>query len=508
MVDQNYDEYDKDEFNEDEQKLLSRDLKKESYYIHGHYPTEDLDTEIFRPVFKRQRTWLVFTAFVLMVLVLTFFKPDVSAHADLDPAKVTVGIAIFVCVAFLWLTEAMPLAATALLVPVLSAFFGVADVTKSLASFANPLIFVFFGGFALASALAYQGIDKLIANRIVVASKGRMFIAAIALFGATAFLSMWMSNTATTAMMIPLILGIVHQIKSNDENKRKRTIAFFLLGVAYAASIGGMGSIVGSPPNGIAAKQLGISFSQWLTFGIPAVIILLPIMVAILYFALRPELTQSVKLEKMEFLWTTPRILTVGIFALTALSWIFSSKLKPLTHVTGSMDTIIALSAVFALLYLRTVRWRDIDKGTDWGVLLLFGGGIALSSVLSSTGASNYLAGIFTQLVDGWPFILVIGAVTLFVIFLTELSSNTATAALFVPIFYSVGQEMGVEPSMLVLSIALAASCAFMLPVATPPNAIVFGTGMVPQKTMMRVGIVLNLIFVVVLTFLSNLLFA
>ncbi|MFV0431527.1 MAG: SLC13 family permease [Alphaproteobacteria bacterium] len=504
MEDKRYNPPQKDaDHNED----VYADPTKASYYIHGHYPTEDLDTEMFAPVFKRQRTWLVFAAFVVMALIMLFFKPNVADNPDLDAAKITLGIAIFTCIAFLWLTEAMPLAATALLVPILSSLFGVSGVTQSLASFANPLIWVFFGGFALASALAYQGIDKLIANRVVTISKGRMFIAAILLFCATAFLSMWMSNTATTAMMIPLILGIVNQLTSSDEAKRKRTIAFFLLGVAYAASIGGMGSIVGSPPNGIAAKQLGISFGEWLLFGIPAVVILLPVMIALLYFLLRPELSQSIELEKMDFKWTWPRKLTVIIFSITAFCWIFSAQIKPLTAVSGSFDTIIALSAVFALLYFRTVRWRDIDKGTDWGVLLLFGGGIALSNVLKETGSSTYLAQIFSHLVEGWPIIMIIGAVTLFVIFLTELSSNTATAALFVPIFYAVGTEMGFEPSMLVLAIALAASCAFMLPVATPPNAIVFGTGMVTQKTMMRVGIVLNLVFVVILTLLSTLLF-
>ncbi len=498
----------KDKYESDSHKI-DHLIGAKSSYIHGEYPVQDLvETDIFSPLLSRKRTWLVFAAFAIFFLILKFFHPNVSDIEKLSSDKVAVGMAIFACVAFLWLTEAMPLAATALLVPILAAFTGTFDVKQSLATFSHPLIYVFFGGFALASALAYQGIDKLIANRIVMASKGKMFLAAVLLFAATAFLSMWMSNTATTAMMIPLILGIVNQIQNKDADIKQRTKVFFLLGVAYAASIGGMGSVVGSPPNGIAAKALDISFGEWLAFGIPTVIILLPVMIAILYYLLKPALSEKIKLEKMDFRWTKPRLLTILIFVATALCWVFSKQINSIVGVGKYFDTVIALCAVFVLLFSRVVRWRDIDAGTDWGVLLLFGGGIALSSVLKATGASLYLATMFSSLVDGLPVILIIGGVILFVIFLTELSSNTATAALFVPIFYSVGMEMeGVTASTLVLPLALAASCAFMLPVATPPNAIVFGTGQVPQKTMMRVGIFLNIIFAIILTGLSKILF-
>lgn len=496
-----------DKKSEIDPELPEHIIDAKSSYIHGQYPVEDFDTEIFDPIFRRKRTWLILSAFAIFFLITIFFTPDVSGNDKLVAEKITIGFAIFICIAFLWLTEAMPLAATSLLVPVLAALTGVFDVKTALSNFSHPLIFIFFGGFALASALAYQSIDKWVANRIVLASKGNMLVAAIFLFCATAFLSMWMSNTATTAMMIPLILGIVNQIKNPDEEVRKRTGIFFLLGVAYAASVGGMGSIVGSPPNGIAAKQLGISFSEWLAFGVPAVIVLLPIMIALLWFLLKPDFSDSIKLKKMEFVWSQPRVLTIGIFVATAACWIFSRQLSGLVGITKSFDTVVAICAVLILLGTRVTRWRDIDNGTDWGVLFLFGGGITLSAVLKATGTSLYLAQIFANSVDGWPVILVIGAVILFVIFLTELSSNTATAALFVPVFYSVATEMGIAPSTLVLSLALAASCAFMLPVATPPNAIVFGTGKVPQKTMMRVGLVLNIIFIGLLTLMSLVLF-
>ena len=174
---------------------------------------------------------------------------------------------------------------------------------------------------------------------------------------------------------------------------------------------------------------------------------------------------------------------------------------------TKNFDSIIAVSSVVLLSAFGLVRWRDIDRTTDWGVIILFGGGLTLGTILKLTGASSFLAGHLNHLTAGWPFILVVGAVVVFVIFLTELTSNTATTALFVPVFYQVAVEMGVPPSQLVLPLTIAASCAFMLPIATPPNAIVYGSGQVPQRIMMRTGLVLNLSFAVILTALSTVLF-
>ena len=181
----------------------------------------------------------------------------------------------------------------------------------------------------------------------------------------------------------------------------------------------------------------------------------------------------------------------------------FRRQTRPAARCRRSFDTVVALTAIVALLYSGVVRWRDIDRGTEWGVLLLFGGGLALSNVMRDTGASLFLARLLTETISSWTMPLVIGAVVLFVIFLTEISSNTAIAALLVPIFHAVGGELGIAPAMLVIPLALAASCAFMLPVATPPNAIVFATGQVPQKMMMKNGFALNVIFTILLTLLS-----
>ncbi|MEP4809157.1 MAG: DASS family sodium-coupled anion symporter, partial [Luteolibacter sp.] len=445
--------------------------------------------------------------------VIAFFLPlpETSAAMDgLDPRSVRLGLAFFACIACLWMTEALPLAITALLVPVLGAAMGLTDIKSSLVSFAHPLIFLFFGGFALAATLSAQGLDRWLADRLAILGNGKFLPVTLWLFLGTAVLSMWISNTATTAMMIPLALGILHRFGNAAESSRNSR--FLLLGLAYSASIGGLGTIVGSPPNGIAAKQLGINFTQWMTFGVPAVAILLPAMVAILWLLLRPschdigELPSLAESETGSFRFDLPRKITLAIFTLTALAWIFSAKLGPLLGITDT-DTWIALAAVALLAMSKTVSWQEIDRGTDWGVLLLFGGGLALSGILSSSGASLFMARLLGGAMHAWPFWLIIAAVVAFVIFLTELSSNTASAALLVPIFYSMAQESSLAPAQLVLPLALAASCAFMLPVGTPPNAIVFATGRIPLQSMMHTGIVLNLTFILLITALSLLLF-
>lgn len=444
----------------------------------------------------------------VFLFAIAFFLPlpaEARALEGLDPGMVRLGLALFVGIAFLWMTEALPLAITALLVPVIAAAMGLAGVKDSLASFGAPPIFLFLGGFALASALSAQGIDRWLAGKLAQWGKGKFVPVCLYLFGGTALLSMWMSNTATTAMMIPLALGILNQFRT--EGSASRNAHFLLLGLAYSASIGGLGTIVGSPPNGIAAKALGVSFSEWLKFGIPSVLVLLPAMVATLHFLLKPSDEGGVievKSERFEF--TVQRKITLGIFAATALGWVFGTPLGEWTGISD-IDTWVALSAIGLLAATRVVSWRQIEEGTEWGVLLLFGGGLALSAVLGSSGASLFMARLLGGAMGEWPLWAIITGVVAFVIFLTELSSNTATAALLVPIFMAMAAEFDLAAAKLVMPVAIAASCAFMLPVASPPNAIVFGTGRVPQRTMIRVGFVLNLVFIALITAMSLLVF-
>jgi len=445
---------------------------------------------------------------IALMLVLAFFLPlptETQAMEGLDPRLVRLGLALFVGIAFLWMTEALPLAVTALLVPVIAAVMGLSGLKDLLASFAAPPIFLFLGGFVLASALCAQGIDRWLAGKLARLGKGKFLPVCFYLFGGTALLSMWMSNTATAAMMIPLALGVLNQFRQEDT--ASRNAHFLLLGLAYSASIGGLGTIVGSPPNGIAAKALGISFSEWLKFGIPTVLALLPVMVATLYVLLKPSAPGgAIDVKEESFRFTPPRVITLAIFVVTALGWIFGAPLGEWTGIS-EIDAWVALCAIALLSATRLVSWRQIEEGTEWGVLLLFGGGIALSAILSSSGVSLFMARLLGGAVGQWPLWAMIAGVVLFVIFLTELSSNTATAALLVPIFMAMAAEFDLSAAKLVMPIAIAASCAFMLPVATPPNAIVFGTGRVPQSTMLRVGFVLNLVFVLLITVLTLLIF-
>ncbi len=446
---------------------------------------------------------LVLTAFVLFAAI-RFFLPlptTSAAMVGLDPLHVRTGLAIFTCIAFLWLTEALPLTVTALLVPLLACGSGLMAVKPSLEGFADPLIFLFLGGFAMAAALSAQGLDQWLAHRILRVGKGDFIKVSYLLFAATALISMWVSNTATTAMMLPLAIGILRRHPS------PRNTSYLLLGTAYSASVGGIATIVGSPPNGIAAARLGISFTDWMRFGLPAVAVLLPLMVVILRLVCRPETIAIPPVRQPEFMFTPQRKLTLAIFGITAACWIASSPLAKFFGVTGSFDTLVALAGIAALASTGVVSWKQIERGTDWGVLLLFGGGITLGALLGQSGASLFMARGFAEWTAGWPPLAITAAAILFVIFLTELTSNTALAALVVPLFYTIAGELGLVPASLVLPLAIAASCSFMMPVGTPPNALVFATGEVPQRQMMRVGLVLNLAFSAALVVLSRLLF-
>lgn len=454
------------------------------------------------------RLVLIVTAFIVFFAV-RYGLPIHELPGDLDPNSVRTGLAILALAAILWLSEALPLALTALLIPILASLTGVLQVATSFSGFAHPLIFLFLGGFGLAAALSRQGLDAWLAQGILRIGRGRLQWTAIALFSLSAGLSMWISNTATVALLLPVVLGILNKLRAQHGESIANSIApYLLLGIAYSASVGGIGTLIGSPPNAIAAANLGISFTEWMRIGIPSVLVLLPILFVVLFVTARPAKVPRFELETTSFEFTLQRGLTLIIFALAICGWLFSSVLSDFFGVDSSFDTLVAVSAILLLASCRLVSWRDIDRGTDWGVLLLFGGGITLSKVLGSTGASRYLANEIQNLITGLPLIFIIGGIVLFVIFLTELSSNAASAALLVPIFMVVALDMGVAVHQLVLPLTLAASCAFMLPIATPPNAIVFGSGLIPQKKMIRIGFVLNMVFTIALSLFSYIYFS
>jgi len=413
---------------------------------------------------------------------------------DLNARK---GLALLVFIGLLWLTEALPLPVTSLLVPVGALLLGFEGLstTRALAPFADPIVFLFLGGFALATALRVQRLDRMLAVALLRLSGGHLGRAVMLLLGVTALLSMGISNTATAAMMLPLALGILAPLNADSDH---RTRMFVLLGVAYAASLGGMGTLVGSPPNAIAARAAGIDFAQWLWIGLPMVALLMPLMVLTLWLVLRPHLDRRIDIDLEPVPWTRERVLTMAVFALTAAGWTLgAAPLKALG--IQSPDTFVALAALVALVVLQLARWQDMMRHTDWGVLILFGGGLALGEVLGLSGAALVLGQMMAGTLQGSSQWWTLLAVAAFMVLLSEFASNTAAAALLVPVFAAVAAPMGLPPEVLIVLVALAASCGFALPVATPPNALVFGTGLVPQRSMIRAGLALDAVCVAVL---------
>lgn len=441
---------------------------------------------------------------------LAFAAAVATLAPDDDPLRT--GLALFALIGSLWMTQALHLSFTALLVPLLAALAGVLTVREALAAFAQPVIFLFLGGFALAAALSRHQLDQVLAMTMLRLARGRATGAVLLLFGLTASLSMWLSNTATAAMMLPLALGLLPSRSATnavpESAVAQRNRAFVLLGLAYSASIGGMATLVGSPPNAIAAAQAGIGFAEWLRLGLPLAAVLLPLMVAVLYLVWRPCLEQppstSSTPEGVEdappWVWTRDRVLTLGIFGMTVTGWVFGSPLARWLGIQADVDTLVALAAIALLGATGVLRWNDVERQTQWGVLLLFGGGLTLSQVMSVTGSSDFLAQTLIHWVAGAPVWLVVLALVALVVMLTELVSNTASAALIVPIALSTAPAWGIHPVAVAAGVAMAASCAFMLPVATPPNAIVYGSGGVSQASMMRAGLWLNLVAMGVIT--------
>ncbi|MFW2152497.1 DASS family sodium-coupled anion symporter [Acinetobacter gyllenbergii] len=442
--------------------------------------------------------WIIISIATLLSLGLYQVLPY-DEHANK-------GLSLLLFIAILWLTEAIHITITALLVPVLAVLIGMPSdsngklvpisTSKALSTFADPIIFLFFGGFALATALHIQKLDRKIAMWIISMSRGHLGISVLTIFIVTAILSMWISNTATAAMMLPLALGLLSHL---DIAKERRTFVFILLGIAYSASIGGLGTLVGSPPNAIAAKALGYDFTDWMKIGLPMMLLILPAMLVSLYLALRPKLNHKVEFKTEHIPWTKMRIATMLLFIATAMAWIFSKSISERFGISQP-DTWVALSAACLVVILGTATWKDISDNTDWGVLMLFGGGLTLSAVLKDSGTSLVLGQTLANAFGYTSPLLIIIIVTAFIIFLTEFTSNTASAALLVPVFAAIADQMGMPKEILVIVIGIGASCAFMLPVATPPNAIVFGTGFVQQSEMMRVGIILNVLCVALIS--------
>jgi len=428
----------------------------------------------------------------------------------------TVGMAAMMAV--WWSTEAIPIPATSLLPVLLIPLLGIDSLAKATAPYANPTIFLFLGGFLLGLAMQRWNLHKRIALATLLAVGNQPSRQIAGFMIATAFISMWVSNTATSIMMLPIglsVIGLLTEGSAREQSERFATA--LLLGIAYAASVGGIATLIGTPPNALLAAFLRenhdvhIGFGQWMLLGVPVTAGMLLFTWWWLTrggFRLSGGDSRSMLQQEMAALGPMSRQekLVALIFTLAALAWIFQPLLAE--HLPGLNDTSIAIGAALLLFLIpanvkeRTflLDWQTANK-LPWGVLLLFGGGLSLAGVIGASGLAEWIAQSLGGL-DMLPLILMIGLVALVITFLTEITSNTATAAAFLPLLGALAVAQGLPPQMLAIPAAIAASCAFMMPVATPPNAIVFGTGEMRIQSMIKAGFALNLFGVFFVTLL------
>lgn len=431
---------------------------------------------------------------ILLVLLLL---ADVAL-----PMALTAAIALW-CVLW-WIIEAVPIAATACLPLALFPLFGVLDMKQVGQAYGSPLVLLMLGGFMLSAAMAKSGAHRRIALGMVrLFGGGSERRIVYGFMAAATLLSMWISNTATALMLLPVALAVIDQARS------KTLAAPLMLAVAYGSSIGGMGTPVGTPPNLIfmqayrAATGQEISFLQWMAFAVPVVAVLAPL--AAWWLARNLHQKAEFALPPVGH-WRAEEKRVLAVFAITALLWVtrtapFGGWRDWLALPTAD-DASIALLAVVALFVVRSGK-RDADgRGTalldwdtaarvPWDVLLLFGGGICLAEAFTATGLGAAIGGVLAGMTV-LPMLLLMVCITLGVCFLSEAASNTALATLLMPVLAAAAISAGVEPALLMLPAVLAASCGFMLPVATPANAIVYGSGFISSQQMARTGFVLD----------------
>ncbi|XKE43783.1 DASS family sodium-coupled anion symporter [Halomonas organivorans] len=449
-------------------------------------------------------------------VILTLSLPAPTGMSE--PAWACAGLALLM--ATWWSTEAIPIPATALLPLVLVPALGIGDMGEASAGYANPIIYLFLGGFLLGIAMQRWNLHRRIALKVlrVVGHEPRRQIAGFML--ATGFLSMWVSNTATTIMMLPIGMSVISLLDDRDPEALARYATALLLAIAYSASIGGVATLIGTPPNALLAgyladsRGLDLGFAQWMLVGLPVSLVMMGC--AWWWLTRRGFALQAaeggaalVEDELARLGPTSPAERRVGIvFLLAALAWVGRPLLND-AGVAWLTDTGIAVAAGVALFLLpagdaarsRLMTW-EAARELPWGILILFGGGLALAGAISRSGLAEWIAERLAVF-GAFPLLALIGVVVLVIIFLTEITSNTATAAAFLPLLGALALSLDVSPLLVTVPAAVAASCAFMMPVATPPNAIVFATGHLRIQSMMRAGFALNLIGTLVVTLLT-----
>jgi sodium-dependent dicarboxylate transporter 2/3/5 len=452
----------------------------------------------------------------LLFLAMQFF----SAPAGMSEGAYSL-LSITLWMALWWVTESVPIAITALLPIILFPMTGAVDLQTTTASYGHKYIFLYMGGFMLAIAIEKWNLHKRIALNIIKIIGTNISKIILGFMVATAFLSMWISNTATAVMMLPIAMSIVAQLQDNPNTEKNENLIFgkaLMLSIAYSASIGGMATLIGTPPNlvfaGYVEETYGIeiTFLQWLKFGVPIAIPLL--VIAWLY------LTKfAFKFKQKEFPGGKEEInrllvligpmkreekLVSAIFVLTAFCWITRSFILQ-EFFPFIDDTIIAMTAGILLFVVpasdfkkRLITWEDAVK-LPWGIILLFGGGMALAAGFQITGLASWL-GAQMSIFQGLSLLVLVFVIITLVNFFTEFTSNLATTAMLLPILAPIAISLNINPYMLMVACTIAASCAFMMPVATPPNAVVFGSGYLRIPDMIKSGIWMNIISILFLT--------
>ena len=445
-------------------------------------------------------------------LMILAGPPENLSHEGWMTASMGILMAVW------WATEAVPIAVTALLPIVAFPLLGIATIQDTTAPYANKVIYLFLGGFIVAFAMQRWNLHRRIALNVLqhVGGNGRSLVGGFML--ASAIISMWVMNTSTTMMLLPIavsIIAVIHKTVGGLDDHAKESFQYsLLLGVAYGATIGGMATLVGTAPNAMLAAFMQetygteIDFSRWMLVGLPLSAMMLPLAWIILTrFAFKVDFKTSdegkavLRQMKDELgAMTVPEKRVATVFVLMAATWVLRPLLVTLPGLSALDDSGIAMAGGIALFLIPSgeksdpmlLRWTYAER-LPWSVLILFGGGLTLASAVTRTGLAEWL-GASLQTVGALPlFALVIIAATM-IIFLTELTSNIATTATFLPVVGAIAIESGYDPIVLTVPVTLAASCAFMLPVATPPNAIVFGSGMLTIPKMVRAGMMLNIV--------------
>ncbi len=446
-----------------------------------------------------------------------------DAPAGLSDAGWTTA-AIGVLMAIWWATEAVPIAVTALLPLVVFPLLGIASIQDTATPYAHKVIFLFLGGFIVAFAMQRWDLHQRIALSVlqVVGGNGRSLVGGFML--ASAVISMWVMNTSTTMMLLPIavsIIAVIHRSVSGLDEKGRADFQYaLLLGVAYGATIGGMATLVGTAPNAMLAAfmqenhGIEIDFASWMMVGLPLSIVMLPLAwIALTRLVFRVEFETSVEgraeLKRMKDdlgSIKAPEIRVAIVFTIMAITWISRPLLAKIPGLSALDDSGIAMAGAIALFLIPSgdksdpflIRWKYAEQ-LPWSVLILFGGGLTLAGAVNRTGLAEWL-GNNLQVIGMLPLAIVVIAVTTLIVFLTELTSNIATTATFLPVIGAIAYKSGIDPIVLTVPVTFAASCAFMLPVATPPNAIVFGSGLLTIPKMARAGMALNIIGIIIVS--------